>query len=190
MAKHEPIPQIEGFETEQRTISIVAANVWAMGLMAIAAVVGMLLLHWVNADFSFKNAPFQMLILCLSLFVGIVVHELIHGLTWMLVTHSGFSHLRFGFMTGAVYCHIDVPMTKRAYVIGALMPLLLVGVVPYVISIIVGSWLLMLIAAIMIGSAMGDVMIVWTIRHEDADTLVYDHPSEGGCLVYRKITPQ
>ena len=35
-----------------------------------------------------------------------------------------------------------------------------------------------------IGCAMGDVLIVWAIRKEPPDTLVYDHPSEPGCIVY------
>lgn len=128
--------------------------------------------------------------LILAFLLGIVVHELIHGLTWMWVTHSSFKHLRFGFMTGAVYCHIDVPMRKRAYVAGALMPLILLGLLPYLVSFFIGSLWLMLFGTLLSSAAMGDVMIVWVIRHESPDTLVYDHPSEAGCLVYRKLTPE
>ena len=29
-------------------------------------------------------------------------------------------------------------------------------------------------------------MIVWSIRKESAETMVYDHPNIGGCYVYNK----
>jgi hypothetical protein len=81
-------------------------------------------------------------------------------------------------------------MRKRAYVAGALMPLILLGLLPYLVSFFIGSLWLMLFGTLLSSAAMGDVMIVWVIRHESPDTLVYDHPSEAGCLVYRKLTPE
>lgn len=187
MSKHkqkkaEEFPQPEGYKMEKRTIGMLKANLWAMGVMLAALIVGIPLILWLHG--GFEQMRFLGIILVLLLVVSIVVHELIHGFTWMALTHSSFKHLSFGLLPGGVYCHIDVPMKKRAYVTGALMPLLLLGVVPYVVSLIAGWGLLMVFASIMIGAAMGDVLIVWAIRKDGPDTLVYDHPSEPGCLVY------
>ena len=118
--------------------------------------------------------------------VGIVVHELIHGITWMLATHKGFSHLSFGVIKMSPYCHIDVPMPKRQYVAGALMPLLLLGVLPTLVALAIGNYFWLLVGIIFITAAAGDIMIVWAIRKEPATALVYDHPSEAGCYVYRR----
>lgn len=184
----EEIPQLEGYSTEKRTVSILAANIWALVVLAAMGIVGFVLIYRFYAPLRFSlllGGP-----LILAFLLGIVVHELIHGFTWMWATHSGFKHLRFGLMTGAVYCHIDVPMRKRAYVAGALMPLILLGLLPYMVSFFIGSLWLMLFGTMLSAAAMGDVMIVWVIRHESPDTLVYDHPSEAGCLVYRKLTPE
>ena len=192
MSKHKPtpeeIPQIEGYIMEKRTVSILAANIWALVVMVAMGFVGFVLIYKFYAPLRYSlymSGP-----LILAFLLGIVVHELIHGLTWMWVTHSSFKHLRFGLMTGAVYCHIDVPMRKRAYMAGALMPLILLGLLPYLVSFFIGSLWLMLFGTVLSSAAMGDVMIVWVIRHESPDTLVYDHPSEAGCLVYRKLTPE
>lgn len=184
----EPLPQIEGFEPVQRTISILAANIWAIVVMVVVVGVGLMAVRGLHAGASFSKYDF--LWIGPMLLAGIVVHELIHGITWILLIKERFSHLSFGTMTGAVYCHIDVPMTKRNYVIGALMPGLLTGVVPWLAGIAAGSLLWTLFGALMIGAAMGDIMIVWAIRKETPDTLVYDHPSLGGCYVYRKIEIQ
>jgi hypothetical protein len=89
-------------------------------------------------------------------------------------------------MAGAVYCHIDVPMKKRPYIIGAVMPLLLLGIIPTVVSIVIGSVFWLVFGVIFIVCAIGDIMIMWEIRNEPSDTLIYDHPTEAGCVVYHK----
>jgi hypothetical protein len=70
------------------------------------------------------------------------------------------------------------------------MPFILLGLLPYVVSFFIGSLWLMLFGTMLSAAAMGDVMIVWAIRHESPDALVYDHPSEAGCLVYHKINSE
>lgn len=186
--KEEPLPQVEGYVAEKKTISILWANLLAVVLFAVVAVAGWAIMYslWDNLHFGGIDS----LIFLVWIVLGLVVHELVHGVTWLLLLKKGFSHLSFGLMTGAVYCHIDVPMDKRKYVIGALMPLLLVGVVPWVAAILSGSLTWMLVGAVMISGAIGDIMIVWTLRSEPASTLVYDHPSEVGCYVYHKTEQQ
>lgn len=186
--KEEPLPQVEGYVAEKKTISILWANLLAVVLFAVVAVAGWAIMYslWDNLHFGGIDS----LIFLVGIVLGLVVHELVHGVTWLLLLKKGFSHLSFGLMTGAVYCHIDVPMDKRKYVIGALMPLLLVGVVPWVAAILSGSLTWMLVGAVMISGAIGDIMIVWTLRSESASTLVYDHPSEVGCYVYHKTEQQ
>ena len=180
----ETIPEIEGYNIELRTIGMLKANIVAIVVMALLGVLGLMAMYAIWGDFSLGN-PWNGMLFIIGFWVGVAVHELIHGFTWMWVTHSSFSHLRFGLLRGGVYCHIDVPMSKRKYVVGALMPLLLLGIVPFLLSFATNSLWLMLFGVIFIGCAMGDVLIVWAIRHEPAGTLVYDHPTEPGCLVYR-----
>ncbi len=173
---------VEGYEAVKTTISMMTANLLAIGFLVVFGalcwwVFGMI---WGGEEWRFSFW------LVVPLVAGIVVHELVHGITWLLLLRKGFRHLGFGFLPGGVYCHIDVPMVKRDYVIGALMPLFLVGVVPLVVSFFVGSYLWLFLGIIMVVSALGDIMIVWAIRKEPADALIYDHPSEAGCYVYHK----
>ena len=182
----EPIPEMEGYAAELRTIGMLKANVVALVVLGLFCLLGVAGMYAVWGGISFGR-PWSSMLFCIGIFAGVAVHELIHGFTWMWATRSGFSHLRFGLLRGGVYCHIDVPMSKRKYVVGALMPLLLLGVVPFLLSFATNSLWLMLFGAIFIGCAMGDVLIVWAIRKEPPDTLVYDHPSEPGCIVYHPI---
>ena len=190
MAKEEPLPSVEGYAPVKKTVSLLTANILSIVFTLVPIAVGVVLIHYMVPDAHFNNLRFRVLIILLSLAVGIVVHELIHGITWLLVTHQTFRHLHFGFMIGNPYCHIDTPMSKLGYVAGALMPLFLLGVLPYVLSIFAGSYLWMLIGSIFIGTAAGDILIVWAIRKEPSSTLVYDHPSEAGCYIYHPIEEQ
>ena len=183
----EPIPEMEGYAAELRTIGMLKANVMALVVLGLFCLLGVAGMYAIWGGFSLGN-PWNGMLFIVGFGVGVAVHELIHGFTWMWATRSGFSHLRFGLLQGGVYCHIDVPMSKRKYVVGALMPLLLLGVVPFLLSFATNSLWLMLFGAIFIGCAMGDVLIVWAIRNESPDTLVYDHPSEPGCVVYHPVS--
>lgn len=182
----ETIPELEGYETELRTIGMLKANIVAIVVLVLLGLVGLAAMYAIWGGFSSGN-PWNGMLFIIGFWVGVAVHELIHGFTWMWATRSGFSHLRFGLLRGGVYCHIDVPMNKRGYVVGALMPLLLLGIIPFLLSFATNSLWLMLFGVIFIACAMGDVLIVWAIRKEPPDTLVYDHPSEPGCIVYHPI---
>ena len=57
--KEEPLPQIEGYEPVQRTISMLAANIWAVVLMVVAGGVGWWLTKWSQPDAAL--AVFDML---------------------------------------------------------------------------------------------------------------------------------
>lgn len=37
------------------------------------------------------------------------------------------------------YCHCDVPLSKRAYIAGALMPLIVLGILPGIVGVVIGS---------------------------------------------------
>lgn len=186
------MPVVEGYEADKKTISMMKANVLSIVLLFIFGTLCGLAFYSIwdmgELDISSDGLIWYNLFFVAGLVAGIVVHELVHGITWLLLTHKGFSHLKFGLMKGAVFCHIDVPMIKHHYVIGALMPLFLVGIVPLVVAFCIGSFLWMLLGVIFVVSAIGDIMIVWAIRKEPSDALIYDHPTEGGCFVYHQIS--
>ena len=60
----------------------------------------------------------------IAIFVGILLHELLHGLGWVPFTKSGFRSLQFGFMTPemAPYAHCKEPLPVYGYRIGIILP--------------------------------------------------------------------
>jgi len=127
-------------------------------------------------------------------FVGlialIIIHELVHGSTWKFVTGYPWSAFKYGVLWKVLtpYCHAKIPMTIQPYRIGAMMPLVLTGILPWIIAIVLQNTVLAIISAGMISAAVGDIYIWSTLRGLPDDTLVSDHPSQAGCIVYVKET--
>ncbi len=117
--------------------------------------------------------------------VGIVLHELIHGLAWMYFGEKPRSAITYGFKlkTLTPYAHCDEPMDVHAYRLGAAMPGLLLGLVPWLAGVATGNGSVLIFGFIFTLAALGDAMILWLIRGVAPGSLVLDHPTEAGCYV-------
>lgn len=117
--------------------------------------------------------------------VGILAHEGIHGLAWATFGRFPLGRIRFGFKVSTLtpYAHAPDPMPARAYRLGAGLPALVLGVLPFAAGTAVGSAGLALYGMIFTFAAGGDLLVLWLIRGVDARARVLDHPSRAGCVV-------
>ena len=77
-------------------------------------------------------------------------------------------------------------MDIRPYRIGSFAPGLLLGVLPWFISLFTGDLLLCIFGLLYTTAASGDFLILWIIRHVKPNTLVEDHPTNAGCYILEK----
>ena len=182
----------KGYSRNDRTIDIVKANVVTilLSLPVMAVTVGLFfLVNRSGPTDSFGKSSFW--IFTVSYIALIVVHELIHGLTWSVFAPNHWKDIEFGFMTQYLtpYCTCGVPLEKSQYILGALMPLIVLGLIPAAIAIFSGSFLLLLISVVMIMSAGGDVLLVRELlrfRTDAKEQLIYDHPTQAGSIVFTR----
>ena len=179
----------KGYRVRELTVSIVKANLF----VAVAAVrvigLGMFLFFFFHRD-----APFRMMNGIVFLFAVLaltVIHELIHGLTWSVFSKDHFKDIEFGFMKEYLtpYCTCKVPLKKKGYVMGTLMPLITLGILPAVFALIVGNPDLLILGLVMILSAGGDVLIVLRLlryKTDAKDIVLLDHPTQAGLAVFEK----
>ena len=181
----------QGYRRTELTISIVKANIFAIGLMVAALVIGLVLFFLANDPDSVTIRRVNPLLWILAFAVLIVVHELIHGVSWAIFTEHHFGDIAFGFMKQYLtpYCACAVPLSKGQYIFGALMPLLLVGIMPMIIGILSGSVFWLLIGAALTAGAGGDIQIVGNIlryKSEADDILYIDHPTQAGGVIFER----
>ena len=181
----------KGYRKSDLQISIVWANIVVILMTIPIMVIGIILLHAVHPDVSFRTGGIGLAAMLVSFLVLTVIHELIHGVTWSRFAENGMKDIEFGFMTQYLtpYCTCTTPLKKSGYICGALMPLLVLGLIPTAIAIVIGSVPLLYIGLLMILSAGGDVMIVIKLlryKSQAEELLIYDHPTQAGSAVFEK----
>jgi len=121
---------------------------------------------------------------------GIVLHEVIHALSWMFFGRKSSGSIRFGvqWKTLTPFAHCTEPMEARAYRRGAAMPALLLGVLPAAVGLVAGNGAWAIYGAIFLVAAVGDFIVLWVLRRVPGRVLVEDHPTRAGCYVY-DVTP-
>lgn len=183
-----------GYTEKDLTIGVVYANVMAFVLgLPIIIVLGILFFKYNlgNSEMSFTFTIKESVIFLTTLLVLIVVHELIHGAFWAIFAKNHLKSIEFGFMAQYLtpYCCCKEVLTKGQYIIGGIMPTVILGLIPAVVAIFTGSWLVFLIGCIMILSGGGDMTIILKLimyRSQKQEVLYMDHPYECGLVVFER----
>lgn len=182
----------EGYEVTQLTTTAVVGNVVGTLIGFVFAVpfvaLYVILNGWFGSDIGH---PIWMIVAFVAFLVCIVVHELIHGGTWMIFTKGKKKSIAFGFIlkTLTPYCSCKEPLKAGHYVAGLIMPCIILGVIPSVIATIIVNPILLLFGAVMIICAGGDLMILCLIiakkpRHKEV--LFLDHPTDIGLMCFMR----
>ena len=183
----------QGYKRNNLTISIVKANIFVLVLTIPVVAIGVLLFSWKNPISLLTPTPQGSLLFIVLYFVLVVAHELIHGLTWSFFSEHHFKDIDFGFMKEYLtpYCTCAVPLSKGHYILGGLMPCIILGIIPTAIGILLGSHLFFWTGIVMILSAGGDIMIVSKLlaykkQSGSKEILIYDHPTQAGSVIFEK----
>lgn len=170
-------------------IDLVKANVFALLLMVVSAIILLVpfFLIWGGRKPTdeLTGSPTHWGIALGALLVGIVVHELIHGLTWACFAKSGWRSISFGVLWKMLtpYCHCNEPMDIRGYMLGAMMPCIVLGIIPAIVALAIGNLPLLVWGIFFIAAAAGDIWMAWLLTKEKPGSLVLDHPSEAGFYI-------
>ena len=185
------------YQKEKLTINLYWANIFSfLILVPIALIFGLpYYLLWIDdidALFSLwkdEISSISLLGFFLVTIFGVIIHELIHGVTWARYTDNGFKSIKFGVLWKMLtpYCHCKEPLRVKHYVMGAIAPAIILGFIPSVVAIIIGNFGLLIFGLVFTVVAAGDFLIINLLRKENKDDFVEDHPSEAGCYIYRKI---
>jgi hypothetical protein len=164
------------------TFSFSAANIYAM-LFVVPIVVILFVtysLYWGIPKIVFTIPHLFVFI------IGIIVHEMIHGIFAAKYSVNGSKSIKFGFSWKFLtpYCHCKETLKVRDYRKVVLSPLIILGIIPTVISFIYGQNIIFIFGIFFIIAAGGDILIFWKLRNENRNTLVLDSPDKCGCEIY------
>ncbi len=180
----------EDFKNKEYTMDMGIVNLIAIVLIIPIAIFSILpfLVFWDFDTLANGWNSFRPWIL-LYLLVGIVVHELLHGVTWSLFAKGGFKTIKFGvnwkYLTP--YCHCDVPLKVKHYAFGGAMPLMVMGIIPILIALTIGSGGLLSFGVFFTWAAGGDIIALFMLRKLNRNTFVSDHPDKMGFYINEEL---
>jgi hypothetical protein len=168
------------------SISMARANVVVLSLSIPISIAqyAIFLLSAVSIEISLNP-----IVLLIAIILGIVVHEVIHGLSWVIFGRKPLSMVKFGFQWKTVtpYAHLKEPIEVNVYRLGTFLPGFLLGILPYILSLLLNDANLFWYSIVHTAAAGGDWLVLWMLRDVRGGMLVEDHPTNAGCYV---IEPQ
>lgn len=122
--------------------------------------------------------------------VFIVIHELIHGITFSSFTEEKFKNIEFGIIWKTLnpYCTCKKPLKEKEYILGLIMPCIILGIIPCVISLINKNAWFLATGVLQIASAGGDLYILKMIldSRNNLDSIYLDHPTDIGLVKFER----
>lgn len=181
--------EAQGYQTKLLKIGALEANVFAV-ILAIPFIIAFGFLYQAAGN-SFEMETSEFYIAFLLLLVLMVVHELIHGITFSLMVEEGWRSVSFGILLSSLtpYCNCNQPMKKGQMIISALMPTIILGFIPAVIAVMSGSCFLLYVSMLMIIGGGGDFLIVINLLKYKSfakEVVFLDHPYEIGTVVFER----
>ena len=173
-------------ELIKRDVSISMAKASLFGtLIAIPVAIAQFAIYYVIHGVAGFELRWNFTLLIALILVGVLLHEVIHGVSWAVFGKKPFSAIKFGFMWKTVtpYAQLKEPLEVNVYRLGAFAPGLVLGIIPYLLALFTGSSDLFWFSLLHTTAASGDWLVLWVIRTIKPGSLVEDHPTNAGCYI-------
>jgi hypothetical protein len=186
----------ENYIKEEKTVNLVWANIFGFIVLAVAVLLFGIpfCLVWSEKFVGFEIINPLSAISLLLFFPLVVIHELIHGILFSIFSKHKFHSVQFGIMPAnklfTPYCHCGEKLKIKHYRIALLMPLVITGIIPTIISLFFGNALLFFWGIIGIMAGSGDLLIFFKTIKEKKDSWIFDHPTEAGYFIYKPINKE
>jgi hypothetical protein len=172
---------------KELTHSGVKLNVWVFFMVIpIWLLVSGAFVYWIGGvSYWHAITHFLDFRVFLILIPGIIVHEMLHALTWMVLNRAGFRNIKFGFNVHSFtpYTHYCKPMKVWKYALGGAMPGFVMGIIPVVWSYFIKSVPLNFVGFLFLWAAGGDIISLWMLRKLKPEQYVEDHPEKMGFIL-------
>jgi len=83
------------------------------------------------------------------------------------------------------YCHCIEILKINHYRLAAIMPTIILGIIPVIISILIGHFLVFIFGTVFIATGSGDILMLLKMKNFKNNVLIYDLPDEAGFIVYK-----
>jgi len=178
-------------KTKEKNPFLIKLNIWAI----VFIIVGIALTYvffWGNVLVTIN--PFGAILYMLALFIFIIIHELLHGISFVLFSKNKWSTMKFGVSvkSGVAYCISLVPIKIPRARLSLMMPIYVVCLPVYVYALVTGNFALATLGVLLASGSVGDFYYMWKLRAISKSLYMYEElPTktgyEIGFYVFEKV---
>lgn len=184
--------EAKGYVKRDNIIDIMKAYKVAIISVVIMAIVGFVgyTIKW--GFFNVLKTPWRIYFAILGIFIGgFALHQLIHGICFGIFSGGKWKSVKFGLddETMKPYSCSTEAITVTQYRISRFSPILFTGILPYLVSIINGNFILMVASLVLFIFCGMDILALFVVRKEEKNALVFNSIKDCGCIVY-EIKPK
>lgn len=179
--------EIEGYSSKKCVLSFIKLNILAFISSIPLAAICIVLFFLIKRSGTMKISISVIILLWVVTLVSIFVHEFLHGVAWSFYCKKGWQSIHIGVVWKKLtpYCHCMEPLKFKQYIFGSLMPLIVLGLGMFLLSLLTSNLFWLLLSIINIVFAGGDIAsTIILIRHKN--DLIVDDPSECGFWAFSK----
>ena len=174
--------------TPDQVVAIDLPTVAKQGIyMTILPLIPLLIFHFILEGGFY----FTINLLIIGLFIGgyillVILHEFFHLFGFRFFAKVPWNRMKVGvnLKLGIAYATTDKLMTNRAIRKALLLPFWLTGILPALIGLYIGSGVLIILSALLIGGAVGDFAMYKELKKLPDDWLIKDDPELPRLYVY------
>lgn len=176
--------QENGWQSYTYTMTGIQANLWGI----LAALPFLLLTGGLYRAFLIKRAVLLgniPIVLAVILLVSLPLHEGLHGLGWKLAGKTGKGEILFFISQGMPMCTCRKALPVGQYLMGILLPFLMLGMGSILLLIIYPGTFFVLTAFVNLTISGADLVIAGMLL-QSGSTLAVDCPDQAGFIGWRR----
>lgn len=147
------------------TMNLVFANIIALLIMVILFIITPL----INKNLSYDFSIFELVLLYVSYFIWMGLHELLHGIGYRIGGAKRENIVYGVYLEKSILCTLckqEIP--KRTILISLCLPFLVIGVITYVIGMLINNVPLILLSILNLGGASMDIaMFIYILKKDE-----------------------
>ncbi|MCL2721762.1 MAG: metalloprotease family protein [Treponema sp.] len=188
----------DNYIKEKMSINIVWANIFAFIVILKSVIIfGIpyyIIWNYKGADaFTYtlfhENTILRFFIILILFIISIFLHEIIHGIFFAVNSENKFKSIKYGIMPKeklfSPYCHCVEILKINHYRFAVIMPTIILGIIPIIVSLIIGHFLVFIFGVVFIAAGSGDILMLLKMKKLKNNVLIYDLPDEAGFIVYK-----
>lgn len=136
-----------------------------------------------STSFSGTVEITAILLFIAAFIVYIIVHEFLHGVSFIIFGNVGIRNLKYGVIikSGLAYCISLVPVKVWASRLSLMMPIYVICIPLYVYSLLSQNPFLAFLALLYFTGSIGDLYYMWKLRKTDKNLYMFeDAPTSKG----------